>query len=207
MLQFEQLVSAIQSSVLSAAEALTAKNLELFKEFFEEGPEPEDISALLENAIREASNVSADEDARELARRLSDSLGNLAEALKTNRKALQPKLVAIDYPMVTSEGPKIHTVLVPLISIAPVTTPRITKLVFHADLEIQVDDDDRLLVAFGKKQRASSPENDEAIDALDREEIRATASIEIVIEGDVPPDGFRKVIEGYEKALRAQIPG
>ena len=35
----------------------------------------------------------------------------------------------------------------------------------------------------------------------------AKATLEIVIKGSSPPEGWKRVVEGYDRALRAQIPG
>jgi len=56
--------------------------------------------------------------------------------------ALTPKMVAIDYPQVTREGARSHTVHVPLIALAPVSNVRLQSLVFRADLDVQIDEAD-----------------------------------------------------------------
>ena len=70
---------------------------------------------------------------------------------------------------------------------------------FSADLEVTTDESDELYVAFRAPQ-ITGGENTITKDSTN-------TRIEISLVGHEPPEGLRKIIEGYEKALRAQIPG
>lgn len=206
MLDFSDLVAAVQASVQNAADVLARENYALFRQFFFDAKEPADARKILQDALRDAATLSDSKRPKEVAKRLADSLEAAATALDVETSALQPKLVSIDYPMVTREGPTVHTVHVPLITLAPYVATQISKLTFKADLEVQSTNEGKLQVSFpAPAAQAPAPTAEEPGDDSSRK--TANASIEIVIEGAPASDGLRKVIEGYERALRAQIPG
>jgi len=211
MLQFSELVSAIHVSVQRAGEALNQANYETFERYFVGTKEPVDARSVLRDALAEASSLSETGAPADVMRRLAESLEAASSALDSNTTALQPRVVAIDYPTVTKEGPVVHTVHVPLITLVPFAGIQISKLTFRADLDVQAGDDGTLRVGFAPSgSDKHPPPNQGGLGSAEGHAdgaIKANTSIEIVVESTPLPDGLRKVIEGYERALRAQIPG
>lgn len=216
MIELSNLVSAIQASVQRAADALSQTNYESLQRYFVDTKEPVDAKKILQDALREAADLSKAGSPEEVIGRLAGSLKAASAALNTSASAastaLQPKLVAIDYPMATRDGPAVHTVHVPLITLSPFVGTQISKLTFKADLDVHVTGDGVLQVSFPASGSGAPPSG--AGGAGDRGDGGgvgaakvANTSIEIVVESTPASDGLRKVIEGYERALRAQIPG
>ncbi|GAA0739805.1 MULTISPECIES: DUF2589 domain-containing protein [Sphingomonas] len=197
MLDLSALVSAILVGTSQAEEALQEANYRMFSEYFVMPASTEDAKRLLREAAERAANLPEDADAEDV-RATASALAAASAALEGNTGALQPRTVAIDYPAVTKDGTAVHTVHVPLIALVPFSGVQLSRMVFRADLDVQ-DKGDALKVGF---VHAGSESAKEAGGAT-----TSNASLEIVVEGNQAPDGLRKVIEGYERALRAQIPG
>ncbi|MCB0707761.1 MAG: DUF2589 domain-containing protein [Saprospiraceae bacterium] len=111
---------------------------------------------------------------------------------------LKPKTVTIQYPNVTAKGVEVHDVQVPIIAIAPVSMSKISEVKVTTTLELSLEDD-ALMISFPSKKQEDN--KDEPTPNC------GFSTIEITLNPMTPPDGLRKIIEGYEKALRAQIPG
>ncbi|HHH30714.1 MAG TPA: DUF2589 domain-containing protein [Polyangiaceae bacterium] len=208
MIDVAELVRAIQGSVSAASVALAEKNRELLLSYFDDAPTSGSVEELLERARGDLADVSEQETGRSVADRLSESLRELADALGTSSGALQPKMVAIDYPMLTKDGPEVHTVYVPLLTLSPHVSTTISKLTFRAELDASVDEEGRVKVSFA---RSGAPPTDPSREGSDvgsgREPGGSPVSLEIVVKSAPASDGLKKIIEGYERALRAQIPG
>jgi Protein of unknown function (DUF2589) len=212
MLDFSDLVGAVQASVQSASDLLARESYASFRQYFVDVKEPEDARKILQEALREAETLAGAKQPKEMVKRLAESLEVASAALDAGTRALQPKLVAIDYPTMTSTGPAVHTVHVPLITLSPYVATQVSKLTFKADLEVQVTSEGKLKVSFPPPPSSSPPTGAGAAGGAAGEEACAcrkttNTSIEIVVEATPASDGLRKVIEGYERALRAQIPG
>lgn len=113
----------------------------------------------------------------------------------------EPKCIDMEFPNRTDKGVEVLTVKVPLITLTPISTPRISEICFSTELEVTTDGNDDLVISFprakksgvlfGKSESASS----------------SNTKIDIKLTGREPPEGLQKIIDGYERALRAQIPG
>ncbi len=112
----------------------------------------------------------------------------------------RPKMVAMEFPSRTPDGVETVIANIPLISLSPISSPRIEQVKFSAELEVTSDDNDELLVAFPNHKSSGMFSK-----SADKSE--GNTRIEITLKGGEPPEGLQKVIEGYERALRAQIPG
>lgn len=163
MIKLENLVTAIQSCVSTASDAISDNNSEHLLSYFEP---------------REAGSTGP----------------------------LRPKTVSMDFPTITAMGPEVHTVHVPLIAICPHVGTRISTLKFSAELEAGIDDTGSVQIAFPalKPMGSELPTDDSPTQGAEK---RAPVTIEIVVESMPPPDGMKKIIEGYSRALRAQVPG
>lgn len=116
---------------------------------------------------------------------------------------LRPKTCAMEFPSRTADGIKMITVQVPIVAICPISSPRITEVKFASELEISTNDDDKVMVSFPALKSAS-----EGTPLSPATAAKTTnASLEITLTGNEPPEGLKKLIDGYERALRAQIPG
>lgn len=189
MIRFQALMHAVQQSIHSAAQAVESAGFKHIDKFFDEIPNDEPT------ADRESQKQSV---VRRGKRRISanDSTPVTSEPTST----YQPKMVSMAFPKQAADGSIDSTIVnVPLITLCPISSPRIKDVNFSADLEVTADDNDELFVAF----RATQKGNAEGSSLRDPTNTR----IEISLVGHEPPEGLQKIIEGYEKALRAQIPG
>lgn len=118
-------------------------------------------------------------------------------------ETLRPRYVTMEYPTETPEGIKTLSVNVPLIAMVPIVHSRIEEVVFRSALDVQQQDNGDVTVAFVAPPSKSG--------FFKRDSVSAPApnatEVEIRIRGDESPEGLRKIVEGYTRALRAQIPG
>lgn len=112
----------------------------------------------------------------------------------------RPKMVAMEFPSRTPDGVETVTANIPLITLSPISTSKIAEVKFTARLEVTTDENDELYVAFPGPNKSGlfggRPSNR-----------RENTRIEVTLTEAEPPEGLQKVIEGYERAIRAQIPG
>jgi len=116
-------------------------------------------------------------------------------------KRHRPKMVTMEFPSRTPNGVETMTANVPLIALSPISTPKIAEVKFAAKLEVSTDEQDNVMVSFPTSHKKSMFSRSDDLSN------GANTKIEITLKGEEPPEGLQKVIEGYEKALRAQIPG
>ncbi|WP_341900097.1 DUF2589 domain-containing protein [Fluviicola taffensis] len=111
----------------------------------------------------------------------------------------QAKIIVIEYPIVADGGTiEKRLVEVPLITVVPISSARIEGLKFTTELEIALENND-LMVSFTNSNREGF---------LSRGKKKSTfATLEIDIRPQENTEGLNKLIEGFEKQLRAQIPG
>jgi len=192
-MNLDHLVTAIQQGVLASANALQDHNLKLIDIYFEKSDE-EAINSSFEETLRKSIKGQDVEKANKLVNEVMDNISeDLKDMFHKEQGKIQPKTVTLQYPRITSNGPEIHDVIVPLISLIPITLTEISSVKFEADLEVQMTDD-KLSVSFPSKIKADS-------------EDKNYAKLEVCIDKTTTPDGLKLLIEGYDKALRAQIPG
>ncbi|WP_407334166.1 DUF2589 domain-containing protein [Enterovibrio sp. 27052020O] len=170
MINFNALVSAVHLSVAKANQALQSENQELINRFFDA--------------------VTEDDKGVLTSGEMPDNSG---------RTSYRPKYVTIEYPTETPSGMETLHIDVPLLTIVPMSSPRISEVKFKANLEVNVNENDTLEVSFAKNNKKGLFKSDEVSNPV--------AELEITINADEPPEGLKKLIEGYERALRAQIPG
>ncbi|MAD46622.1 MAG: hypothetical protein CMI02_19080 [Oceanospirillaceae bacterium] len=163
----------------------------------------------LVNAVQ-AAVTSANDELHQHSRRIFSQFfdnveppsGDSAAADKdTPPAAMRPRYVAVEFPTETRDGIKTITVDVPLIAIVPMASSRIEEVTFRSTLNISENPDGELNIAFAKTKAGHG------LFGRDKEPATHSAELEIKIRGDDTPDGLRQLIEGYERALRAQIPG
>lgn len=110
------------------------------------------------------------------------------------------KTVAIEYPTVSKDGKMSNlSIDVPLITIVPISSARVEELRFTTDLDVAIDDD-AIYVSFAKNNGEGTPPPEGKTKG-------ASTRLELVIRPQENTHGLEKLIEGYEKLLRSQIPG
>ena len=203
MIRFKALMHAVQQSIHSAAQAVESEGFKHIDKFFDEIPsskykEQKENKKKLGEAHEALKNGDV-EKANDLMKKLNASPSKGIEMAPEEATIHRPKMVAMAFPSQGEGGVSSTIVNVPLITLCPISSPRIKEVKFTADLEVTADDSDELYIAFRPPQKNGGEST----------VVRGTTNtrIEISLEGHEPPEGLQKIIEGYEKALRAQIPG
>lgn len=114
---------------------------------------------------------------------------------------LRPKMTTIQYPQKTASGVVMSDVRVPLITLVPLSMTQISEVKLRTELEIQVEDEG-LLVSFPAPQSGTPDDQEDESHGSSR----PIATLEITLTPHHGTEGLRKIVEGYEKVLRAQIP-
>ncbi len=198
MIRFQALMHAVHQSIHSAAQAVEQAGIKHIDKFFDKiitegSAEKKELSKELSEAIEGGDKAKANRVLEKI--NALDQTDSASEEDATYR----PKMVAMAFPSQNSDGVDSTIVNVPLITLCPISSPRIKDVKFSADLEVTADNNDELFVAFRAPQ-VTGGENAVIKDTTN-------THIEISLIGHEPPEGLQKIVEGYEKALRAQIPG
>lgn len=173
MIRFSSLVEAIQGAVNQAADAVSRENIKSLLEYF--------------HPIEQSVNQSDGDD-----HFLSVS----------DFEKMTPRMVHLQFPKMTANGPIEHLVSVPLLTLSPIPSLQIGDVQVEIDLEI-LEDNGVLMVGFPKTEKGStSPE------PVINESRKggSNAKITINIKSHEGTQGSSALIEGYNKVLRAQLP-
>ncbi|KXF82316.1 DUF2589 domain-containing protein [Enterovibrio coralii] len=204
MIKFQALMQAIQKSIHSAAQAVESEGIKHVDKFFDKVPsekyhEQQNQRKRLTEA-HEALDRKDMEKANSLLKEFNDVNENAQNVAPEQEMIHRPKMVAMAFPKQGKNGEIEKTIVnVPLITLCPISSPRIKEVHFEAELEVTADDNDELHVAFRPLYGNQSEGQVRADDT--------NTKIAITLVGHEPPKGLQKVVEGYEKVLRAQIPG
>lgn len=114
---------------------------------------------------------------------------------------LKAKSVVVEYPQHTSEGTKMVGVEVPLITLVPLSLSQVEQVKLSADFQIQIVEDE-LQLLFPKE----SPPGKKPLFGKNPQKDGTIGRIEITITPADMSDGLKALVEGYEKALKSQIP-
>lgn len=191
MIDLKSLVKSVQVASQSAVEAIASENLKIFNTYFECTDE-EGQSNVKKKKLNSMEN--------------DDVMGMISNFSSAEGVRYKPRMITIQYPVETARGPEIQDVYVPLLTLMPIAMPQLSELKFSTDLELALDDDapNNIRVSFPAKQKnkpfLKQNKQNEPPDE------KAKAKLEVVINSENVSDGLQKIIEGYEKALRAQIP-
>lgn len=169
MLKLTGLISAIRKSVDSASKIVAQENLSILKSFFDEQTDGE-----------------------------TKDKGHESPFKSSEHGYLKPKMVAMQYPKDTPSGIVEHQVLVPLISLTPITNLQPSEIKIEMDLEFLEQNDD---VVVGFPQIKKTMLGGEKV-----HENKPNAKLTMTINALSSPAGITAIIEGYDKILRAQIP-
>jgi len=189
MFDFSDLVAAIRLGSDAGARAVAEKNRELIERYFDR------ISDDLHAADQEPGNGDG------------NSAAGVRESANSSVPSYRPKMVALSYPLETAQGPKEHHVYVPLISLIPLSELTISELEIHMNL-VAVEKDSALKVGFTHPPPASKKTRKKSqTESPDSEEQNFNVKVKITFSETGSPEGLTSIIEGYNKALRAQVPG
>ena len=208
MIGFEDFIRAIHDAVLAANNSLSNHNIELFDEYFEDSGQTGALQDSLDTALKATQDMlNTPRPGRDAYLNLKKTLEDAGRALTggedpraraakaKNPRSYTPKTVTIQYARQSEEGLVTNDVSVPLITLVPVSGTQIAQAKFKTKLEIQ-EDNGRLMIGFPGKV----PTADQAGSAP------YFTELEVVLEPQKETEGLRKIVEGYEKMLRAQIP-
>ena len=190
MIRFTDLVNGIQSAITGAVRGVEGQQLEELFDFFHTGSEEQERgnNARYENQEPRYENVGFSQG--------GDGGGS---GVGGDTRFLSPKLVEMRFARETAEGPQSHSVFVPLISLVPMNELQIESLDLEMDVEL-VNHEDEMLVNFPQTRR----------NFLNRENAgqaaKANAKIKLHVTAGPRPPGVDIVMQGYERALKAQIP-
>ncbi|MEL7690675.1 DUF2589 domain-containing protein [Citromicrobium bathyomarinum] len=183
MIRFTDLVNGIQSAITGAVRGVEGQQLEALFDFFHTGSEEQE---------RESGTRYENQEPR------YENVG-VARNGGGDTRFLSPKLVEMRFARETADGPQSHSVFVPLISLVPMNELQIESLELEMDVEL-VNHEDEMLVNFPQSRR----------NFLNRENAaqatKANAKIKLHVTAGPRPPGVDIVMQGYERALKAQIP-
>jgi hypothetical protein len=212
MIVLDDFIKAIHDGVLSANTSLSSRNVELFEEYFEDSEQVETLQNALDAALKAAKDVTENpKPTRETFLHAKKILEDAGKALADDEnfakekvvaakpKSYKPKVVTIQYVSQTEEGLVTHDVNVPLITLVPLSFPQISQARFKTKLEIQ-EDNGKLMVSFPSKAQMAKGSSDESSGNS------YFTEFEVTLEPQKEPEGLQKLVEGYEKMLRSQIP-
>ena len=200
MIKFRSLIHELHSSIKQAANEVEAQGIKHINKFFEIVEIPiENVTDLDDESIQKVKTF-IDSDDTESALNI---LKNHNEKLASNnqiRRVLKPKTMQMAFPDKDHNGPKISYVDVPIITLTPISSQKIHEVSIKANLEVTANDQNELFVAFPKQTQRG-------IFSKSQERSTSNVEIEIKLQGGETPEGLQKLVEGYERSLRAQIPG
>ncbi len=214
MIRIGDFVRAIHAAILGANDALMDKNLELLERFFEETGGEEEFQEALDDALAATKDVLRQEGkpGKIALQKVQKAIEELSEALAQKagketdsdrarfREGLRARMVTIQYPHQTAEGVVMGDVRVPLITLVPLSMTQVSEVKLRSRLEIEIQDDE-VFVSFPGRQPGAQADAEG-----DGSELGTIASLEITLTPHTGSEGLRKIVEGYEKVLRAQIP-
>lgn len=214
MISFKAFINAIHDAILAANDSLMQKNTGLLDKYFEAPEDDTDIRRTIEDAIEASKSIYTQKDKEEQEefkkvlkgleyawKALSEKEKDQGEETETPKSkpggALSPKSVVVEYPHQTSRGIEYTEVHVPLITLVPLTMSEIKEAKLTTEFELEIVDDE-VQLNFGSgggkgKLFKKKPET-------------TFGRLEITISPQDSSEGLKRLVEGYEKALKSQIP-
>ena len=221
MIKLYSFVQAIHSAVSSANDALMDKNLDVLEKFFEATDYSDQFEGTLDEAMKSLNDILGEEGTsgdrpritKQQLQKMYESLegvkdsisqkddpeGDISQVLLPDK--LQPKMTTIQFPHKTANGVVMSDVKVPLVTLVPLSMTQLSEVKFRTELEIQIEDEE-LSVSFPTAKSVTSSDSKEQPVGSSR----PVGSLEITLVPHHGTEGLKRLVEGYEKALRAQIP-
>lgn len=175
MITFTSLMHTVQSAVDQAAESVTRENINSLLEYF-----------------HPLEGESSTDD------KSSNDQISVADLEK-----MSPRMVQLQYPKMTHDGPVEHMVSVPLITLSPIPILQVSDVQVELELEM-VENDGDLMVGF--PQKSGDTHGEAGATVTNGGGSNANSKITLNIKANEKPSGVQALIEGYSKALRAQLP-
>lgn len=105
---------------------------------------------------------------------------------------LSAKSVVVEYPHVTDKGVETTKVNVPLITLVPLSMSQIEKAVLTSTFNMEVVNNDLQIDFVNKDDPNNAGKN--------------IGTLEITLAPHETAEGWQELVNGYEKALKAQLP-
>lgn len=186
-MKLKHFIAALQNGVISANSMLQKHHLEMINFYFE---------------TREKRSQREQEAAPQYKQPLHfyPSEPDKIDFDSLNDKGLYPKTVNLIFataardPETGENYIKNHEVTVPLLTLVPYSQVGVANMKVNLDIELSEDTKDQdAQIGFPKVADCANNEK--------------TCSLEINFEKTTTTDGIKSLMEGYERLLRAQIPG
>jgi hypothetical protein len=158
-----------------------------------------DLIAALQQAAQQAAGAVAAEQVKLLSRFFQ---GGITDAALSGGESLTPVMVKMAFPRVTADGPAQHDVYVPLISLAPLSSLHLSEMDIEIALNV-IDQGDDLLVGAAPRGPVLGEAEGSPTSASSRP---GNLTIRMKFTATGQPEGTRLIIDGFARALRAQIP-
>lgn len=205
MISFKAFVNAIHDAIVGANESFMEKSTDILDRFFVVSEDEEKIKEAINKAIRYSDKVSSQKgkaDPEEF-QKASEALGNVRKLLSEEggldkAGTLTAKSVVIEYPRQTPDGITYIDVHVPLITLVPLDIPQIDEAKLTAEFELEIVDDE-LKLNFGPRRSSGGK-------VFGKKSESTYGTLEIKISPSESSEGLKRLVEGYEKSLKSQIP-
>lgn len=207
MIRFDSFIQSLQKAVTDASEAVNQKNLDILNIYFTDADAESSIRGSLDDALDHLNKI-LDSKGRPTTTTLKNAMnafraakqGLSGEEDKSERpvhpRALHPVTVTVQFPENTASGIVMREVAVPLLTLVPIRMPTIEEVRFTSNFNMHVVEDD-IQIEFNPVRSEGMVDNN----------VQNDGRLEVILKPGETPEGLTKLIEGYERALRAQIPG
>ncbi len=204
MISFKSFVTSIHQAILTANDQLMDQNLAMLDKYFIDTGNKEDLQNTLDDALKISHSISTKkgavtqedlQNASDVFQKAKDALsgGSITPESAQTPGTLSPKTVVIEYPRETENGMESIEVHVPLLTLTPISMSQIEKAVLTAEFDLEIVNDEVQLNFTDSKTRKGKNNV-------------TRGSLEISITPQENSEGLKKIIDGYEKALKSQIP-
>jgi hypothetical protein len=127
-------------------------------------------------------------------------LDHYFEQSSTDEKALVPKTVNLEFYSLSADGAsQVNKVQVPLVTLVPISIPRIERATLTTDFEMEVVDGE-LQIDFKGSRRPSALGK-----MFGNDHDKRVGRLEIVMTPQDTPEGLRLVVDAYESTLKRQL--
>lgn len=127
-------------------------------------------------------------------------LDHYFEPSANDEKYLVPKTVNLEFYSLSSDGKaQPNKVQVPLITLIPISIPKIERATLTADFEMEVVDGE-LQIDFKGTQRRSSLGK-----LFGKDDEKRVGRLEITMTPQDTPEGIKLVVDAYEATLKRQL--
>ncbi len=149
-MNLEHLVTVIQEGAIAASKALQSQNLKLIDQYFEPSDTNNEKKSLKESMLSSMDGWDKEEAISTVDKVMEQLTPELIESFERSKSKLKPKTVIIEYPMETAKGIVIQEVVVPLITLVPISCTEVSQVKFKTTLEVNLVDED-LSLSFPEK--------------------------------------------------------